>query len=205
MAHQLHQSDRFRGALLGLAVGDALGTTVKFRPRGTFAPVTEMTGGGPFNLEPGQWTDDTSMALCLATSLAETGRFDLADQIDRYCRWHEAGYLSSNGRCFDVGNTVSAALRRYRATGILSADPSGQPDRYVNPKRSQPRHAGGSQSNASGHSPGRGNRRLTATGRWSLRTAQPSPSITSTLSRQSTQLVGTKQKSMCHGCDALNW
>lgn len=117
----MNSSDRFRGALLGLAVGDALGTTVEFRPRGTFRPVTDMIGGGPFDLEPGQWTDDTSMALCLAASLAETGRFDLADQIDRYCRWHETGYLSSNGRCFDIGNTIRAALRRYRATGNPAA------------------------------------------------------------------------------------
>lgn len=117
----MNPSDRCRGALLGLAVGDALGTTVEFRPRGTFAPVTDITGGGPFGLEPGQWTDDTSMALCLATSLAETGRFDLRDQIDRYCRWHETGYLSSNGRCFDIGNATGAALRRYRATGDPSA------------------------------------------------------------------------------------
>ena len=109
-------ADRFRGALLGLAVGDAIGTTVEFRPRGTFAPVEDMTGGGPFRLAPGQWTDDTSMALCLATSLVERG-FDLRDQIERYCRWADEGYLSSTGRCFDIGNTVLDALLRFRETG----------------------------------------------------------------------------------------
>ncbi|MBK7971746.1 MAG: ADP-ribosylglycohydrolase family protein [Deltaproteobacteria bacterium] len=57
------KNDRFRGALLGLAVGDAIGTTVEFRRRGTFEPLTDMVGGGPFRLAPGQWTDDTSMAL----------------------------------------------------------------------------------------------------------------------------------------------
>lgn len=76
-----------------------------------------MVGGGPFRLAPGQWTDDTSMALCLGASLAELRRFDAADQIERYCRWHEHGYQSSTGRCFDIGNTVRAALRTYRATG----------------------------------------------------------------------------------------
>lgn len=65
-----------------------------------------MVGGGPFRLEPGQWTDDTSMALCLATSLVECGGFDAADQMDRYLRWYEEGYLSSTGTCFDIGNTV---------------------------------------------------------------------------------------------------
>jgi len=109
--------ERFRGCLLGLAVGDAVGTTLEFRARGTFAPLTDMVGGGPFHLAPGQWTDDTSMALCLATSLVECGEFNARDQMERYCRWHESGYLSSTGRCFDIGNTVMAALRRYRQSG----------------------------------------------------------------------------------------
>jgi ADP-ribosyl-[dinitrogen reductase] hydrolase len=76
-----------------------------------------MIGGGPFCLDAGQWTDDTSMALCLAASLAETGRFDLRDQIDRYCRWQDEGYMSCTGRCFDIGMTVRRALNRYRETG----------------------------------------------------------------------------------------
>ena len=58
--------DRFRGCLLGLAAGDALGTTLEFKPPGSFEPIVDMVGGGPFGLRPGQWTDDTSMALCLA-------------------------------------------------------------------------------------------------------------------------------------------
>ncbi len=109
--------ERYRGCLLGLAVGDALGTTLEFRRPGTFTPITDMVGGGPFGLQPGQWTDDTSMALCLAASLVETGRFDPADQMDRYVRWYREGYMSSTGRCFDIGNTVSAALQRYEQTG----------------------------------------------------------------------------------------
>jgi ADP-ribosyl-[dinitrogen reductase] hydrolase len=108
---------RYRGCLLGLAVGDAVGTTFEFARRGTFEPIADMVGGGPFRLRPGEWTDDTSMALCLATSLAECGGFDARDQMERYCRWAEEGYLSSNGRCFDIGRTVSAALRRFRETG----------------------------------------------------------------------------------------
>lgn len=114
---ELSLRDRARGCLLGLAVGDAVGTTVEFRPRDSFPPVTDMVGGGPFDLQPGEWTDDTSMALCLATSLVETGGFNPRDQMDRYLRWWDEGYLSSNGRCFDIGGTVSEALRRYRQTG----------------------------------------------------------------------------------------
>lgn len=113
----MDQLDRSQGCLLGLATGDAVGTTLEFRSRGSFTPIPDMIGGGPFRLQPGQWTDDTSMALCLATSLLEVGGFDAADQMDRYCRWANAGYLSSTGRCFGIGNTVAAALRRYRRTG----------------------------------------------------------------------------------------
>ena len=119
--------ERFRGCLLGLAVGDAVGTTVEFKRRGTFEPLTDMIGGGPFRLAPGQWTDDTSMALCLAASLLERGEFDPRDQMDRYCRWADEGYLSSTGRCFDIGNTVAAALRRYQREGNAyagSTDPN---------------------------------------------------------------------------------
>ena len=109
--------DRFRGCLLGLAAGDALGTTLEFRVPGSFEPIDDMVGGGTFRLQPGQWTDDTSMALCLAASLLETGGFDPADQMRRYVRWWRDGYLSSTGYCFDIGGTVSHALSRFAATG----------------------------------------------------------------------------------------
>lgn len=109
--------DRSVGALVGLAVGDALGTTLEFTPREQIStPLTDMVGGGPFNLLPGQWTDDTSMALCLAISLIEHG-FDMHDQLNRYLDWYEHGYMSSTGRCFDIGNTTQDALLRYRETG----------------------------------------------------------------------------------------
>lgn len=108
---------RMRGCLLGLACGDAVGTTLEFKPRGSFTPITDMHGGGPFHLTPGQWTDDTSMALCLATSLVESNGFDARDQMDRYVRWMRDGYLSSTGVCFDIGGTTAGALRRYQASG----------------------------------------------------------------------------------------
>jgi ADP-ribosyl-[dinitrogen reductase] hydrolase len=116
-AQQLLLRDRYRGALLGLAVGDALGTTLEFKAPGTFKPITDMIGGGPFGLQPGQWTDDTSMALCLAESLIEKRCFDPKDQMDRYCRWWKKGYLSSTGTCFDIGVTVRHSLESYLRTG----------------------------------------------------------------------------------------
>lgn len=108
---------RYRGALLGLACGDAVGTTVEFCPRGSFAPLTDMVGGGPFDLPVGAWTDDCSMALCLAESLVHRRGFNAKDQMNRYSNWSEYGYLSSIGHCFDIGGTVAAALERYAMYG----------------------------------------------------------------------------------------
>lgn len=117
--------ERYRGALYGLACGDAVGTTVEFKPRGSFAPVTGMTGGGPFSLKAGQWTDDTSMALCLAESLVTKQGFDPADQMGRYLNWWQWGYMSATGSCFDIGLTVREALSRFQQSGQAY---SGSPD-----------------------------------------------------------------------------
>jgi ADP-ribosylglycohydrolase len=105
--------ERYRGCLLGLAAGDALGTTLEFQPPGTFPPIDDIVGGGPFELKPGQWTDDTSMALCLAESLIECRSFDPKDQMERYVRWFRKGHLSSIGWCFDIGGTTTGALLRF--------------------------------------------------------------------------------------------
>ncbi len=101
--------DRARGALLGLAVGDALGTTQEFShpeapafPELARGPQRDIVGGGPFDLEPGQVTDDTQMATCLAASLRLRGGFDVVDVATRYVAW--------GGHAFDVGGQTSAAL-----------------------------------------------------------------------------------------------
>ena len=111
--------DRALGAFLGLAVGDAVGTTLEFRPRDAQPRLEDMVGGGPFDLPPGTWTDDTSMALALADSLAATGHdaVDCRDLMDRFVRWWRQGAYAPVGRCFDIGNTTSEALARYRETG----------------------------------------------------------------------------------------
>ncbi|WP_086872202.1 ADP-ribosylglycohydrolase family protein [Kosakonia pseudosacchari] len=108
---------RYRGCLLGLAAGDAVGTTVEFRAKDSFPPVTGMEGGGPFHLQAGQWTDDTSMALCLAESLVTCNGFDAKDQMNRYLNWWKWGYLSSTGHCFDIGMTVASALQKFANDG----------------------------------------------------------------------------------------
>lgn len=102
------------GPLLGMAVGDALGTTYEFErieqpdyPALATGPATDVVGGGPFDLKPGQVTDDTQMAICIARSLMHrpTGaaELDLADLAQRYVTWFQ--------HAFDVGNQTGAALR----------------------------------------------------------------------------------------------
>ncbi|WP_454104719.1 ADP-ribosylglycohydrolase family protein [Methylorubrum extorquens] len=112
--------------MVGLAVGDAIGTTVEFRHRGTFDPVTDMVGGGPFDLRPGEWTDDTSMALALSESLIACGGLDERDLLRQFLRWFHDGENSVKGYCFDIGNATAAALRAFYETGDIhaaSADP----------------------------------------------------------------------------------
>lgn len=116
--------DRQRGCLLGLAVGDALGAAVEFKPPGSFEPVTGYRSGGPHGLNPGEWTDDTSMALALADSIVQAG-WDRNDQAQRYVDWWRNGAYSVNGTCFDIGITTSSALARFRESG--DADSSGDP------------------------------------------------------------------------------
>ena len=124
----MEKIDRYLGSLQGLAVGDALGTTLEFAKPGTFTPITDMVGGGPFSLKPGEWTDDTSMALCLAESLVEKNSFDPRDQMKRYLRWWKEGHLSHSGNCFDIGNTTRKALSQFEIT----QDPfSGSSDSFA--------------------------------------------------------------------------
>lgn len=114
--------DKAIGALVGLAVGDAVGTTLEFKRPGTFTTIDDMIGGGPFGLESGQWTDDTSMAMCLAESILDLDALGPADQLRRYVSWFRDGYWSANGRCFDIGGTTRGALARFERTGAVTDD-----------------------------------------------------------------------------------
>lgn len=124
--------DKAIGCLLGLAVGDALGAAVEFSPRGSFLPITDMIGGGPFHLQPGQWSDDTTTALCLADSLLASNsadtqsavvQLDLHDLMTRFRAWYEKGENSVTGNCFDIGNTTCAAIESFIADGEPLAGP----------------------------------------------------------------------------------
>lgn len=121
--------DKTRGALVGLACGDALGTTLEFCKRAKIRNQhTEITGGGFFKVMPGEWTDDTAMALCLAASLIEKKGFDSVDQLERYVQWMQQGYQSCQGECIDIGGTTAKALGRFMQHGMPYA---GSLDAYT--------------------------------------------------------------------------
>lgn len=108
--------DRAVGSLVGLAVGDALGTTIEFRERDTYTAVVDIVGGGPFKLQPGEWTDDTSMALCLADSLL-ADQFDAAHLLSLFHAWYSSGLYSVKGRCFDIGATTRSGIASWARKG----------------------------------------------------------------------------------------
>lgn len=117
------EKDKCLGAFLGLAIGDAMGAPVEFEAKGKFEPVKGYRAGGPFNLPAGYWTDDTSMAICLAESLlACNGSLDLQDQMRRYSNWFMYGQNSSTGKCFDIGNgtriAIEHSLNKNKPLGI---------------------------------------------------------------------------------------
>ncbi|CAF1635381.1 unnamed protein product, partial [Adineta ricciae] len=106
-SNEINLSDRVSGSLFGLLICDSLGTAVECQTSGSFDPVKTLRGGGKFQLKPGQFTDDGSMALCLAFALLDDNddstTHQSVKQMNLYRRWYENGYLSSNGECFDIG------------------------------------------------------------------------------------------------------
>ncbi len=104
--------ERFLGALVGAAVGDAVAVATQYKRPGKFTPVGDMLGGGPFELPRGAYSDDTAMALCLAESLLEREGFDARDQVQRYRRWQQEGHLSATGQCVGITAGTARALAR---------------------------------------------------------------------------------------------
>lgn len=116
--------NRFLGCLVGLAVGDALGTTLEFTTyeEAQANPVKDIVGGGPFHVNPGVWTDDTSMALCIADSIIEKKDFDAVDIMKKFINWYRHGYNSPMGYCFDIGMSTARALKHFENTGTFIKD-----------------------------------------------------------------------------------
>ncbi|MGJ3241789.1 MAG: ADP-ribosylglycohydrolase family protein [Opitutales bacterium] len=105
------------GSLLGLAVGDSLGMPCEGLPRGSFPKTTGLANGGPHQARIGEWTDDTSLACCLAESLVRHGGWNPHDAADRFRQWLSAGYWSSRERAFGIGRTTERAIERFCQTG----------------------------------------------------------------------------------------
>lgn len=115
--------DRRYGSMLGLAVGDALGTTLTMMERDKHPPIRDIIGGGPLNLPAGAWTDDTAMALALADSLQRCGGFDAKEVMDAWMHWLEHGEYSATGKAIDIGKTILRRMMEYRRTGQLVGTP----------------------------------------------------------------------------------
>jgi ADP-ribosyl-[dinitrogen reductase] hydrolase len=124
MTQPMPRSHRVAGALIGSAVGDALGAPFEFGPAGRFSArfptdargsATEMCGGGSLGWEPGEFTDDTQMALLVAASLVERNGLDEADLFDRFRTWAGANPP-------DIGNQTRAVLGSGRPWDIAAAE-----------------------------------------------------------------------------------
>ena len=115
--------DSALGSIVGLAVGDALGAPVEFLKPGSFPPITGYREGGILNLPAGCWTEDTSLALCLAESLIACGGTDPIDQLRRFVRYLARGYQAPTGICLDIGTTTRRSLEAFLRTGAAEAAP----------------------------------------------------------------------------------
>lgn len=106
--------ENFVGILLGLAIGDAMGATLEFGPRRPLDNLhTEMSGGGPFDLAPGEWTDDTAMAVAMASSLMNEKAFCPLCVLREWSDWYSSGKHSCTGSCFDIGHATRIALGQF--------------------------------------------------------------------------------------------
>ncbi len=120
------RKNRSVGAIVGLAIGDALGAPIQFRRRDTYDHVSGYTSGGTYSLDPGYWTDDTSMALCLAETLLRTASYDPVDFGNRLVRWVDEGYNSSLPKCFDIGQTTLRAIGAFKRNGHEECGVTGE-------------------------------------------------------------------------------
>jgi ADP-ribosyl-[dinitrogen reductase] hydrolase len=104
--------ENIESCFLGLAIGDALGVPVEFTSRGYLKnnPVISMRGSGTWNQPAGTWSDDSSLAFCLAESL--TKGYDINDIGKLFVKWMKEGYWGAHGKVFDIGGTTRFALQR---------------------------------------------------------------------------------------------
>ena len=103
--------DRFKGMFWGLVVGDCLGSPIQFTRKDSHPYITEMVACEAFNTPPGYWTDDSSMAFCIAESAVRLRGYSLEDIAHNFVRWYMEGFWSSLPYSFDVGHATMVAIR----------------------------------------------------------------------------------------------
>lgn len=101
-----------KDAFLGLAIGDALGVPVEFKSRETLAknPVVDMREYGTHNQPMGTWSDDSSLAFCIAESLCNG--YDVEDIGKNFVRWYKHDFWTAHDELFDIGISTSEAIER---------------------------------------------------------------------------------------------
>jgi ADP-ribosyl-[dinitrogen reductase] hydrolase len=109
-SHDLRE--RFLGCLFGLAVGDALSVTTQSRSGGGFKPMTDIVGGGVFEVPAGHWSDDTALSLCVAESLLKSKGFEPTDQLQQAGRWQQRGYLPDGRDRLSITPGTARAVHR---------------------------------------------------------------------------------------------
>jgi ADP-ribosyl-[dinitrogen reductase] hydrolase len=114
----MNQSERIKGGLLGLLIGDALGVPYEFYDPARLPPIDQLAMTPPLGFArshpgtpPGTWSDDGAQALCLLVSLLDCGRLDPDDLGQRLVQWYDSGYMAIDHRVFDVGVHTSNVLR----------------------------------------------------------------------------------------------
>lgn len=105
--------DKIYSGIMGLVVGDALGVPVEFRKRDTYK-VADMIGYGTYGQPPGTWSDDSSMALATAASIARLGRIEPEDIMRNFAKWYFDAEFTPYGEVFDVGGTTREAILDYK-------------------------------------------------------------------------------------------
>ncbi len=117
---QTSRRERALGMLWGLVVGDCLGSPIQFTGKDSHPHITEMVECQTFGTPPGYWTDDSSMAFCIAESFARLGHHDLADIARNFARWFTYGFWSSLPYAFDIGRATANACANIRKSGSLA-------------------------------------------------------------------------------------
>lgn len=119
-------NNRLKTSIVGTIIGDALGATNEFTDKSNAKQLTTIVGGGPFDLKIGEWTDDTSMMLCILESIKEKVTLDTIDMANKLVQWYKDGKFSVKGYCFDIGSTTRRALDYYMQNKVFISEFSDQ-------------------------------------------------------------------------------